>query len=79
MDQSNYADILAQARTEDDKNKVDMLMNISQKGQNISIPDPYYGGDEGFTKVYRMIKEAGEELVNRIRMTLRLNSGQARI
>ena len=64
MDQANYADILAQARTEEDRNKVDMLMNLAEKGKNISIPDPYYGGDEGFTKVYKMIKMAGEKLVN---------------
>ena len=63
MDQANYADILAQVRTEEDRNKVDMLMNLVEKGKNISIPDPYYGGDEGFTKVYKMIKIAGEKLV----------------
>jgi len=63
MDQANYADILAQAKTEEDRNKVDMLMNLVEEGKNISIPDPYYGGDEGFTKVYKMIKIAGEKLV----------------
>ncbi len=63
MDQQNYADILAQVRTEDDRNKVDMLMNLVEEGENISIPDPYYGGDEGFAKVYEMIKLAGEKLV----------------
>ena len=63
MDQANYADILAQTRTDDDRNKVDMLMNLVEKGKNISIPDPYYGGDEGFTRVYKMIKLAGKKLV----------------
>ena len=63
MDQQNYADILAQVRTEDDRNIVDMLMNLVEEGENISIPDPYYGGDEGFARVYKMIKLAGEKLV----------------
>jgi len=67
MDQQNYADILAQVRTEEDRNKVDMLMNLVEKGKNISIPDPYYGGDEGFTRVYEMIKMAGEKLVEKER------------
>ena len=64
MDEYNYADILSQARTKEDTQKVDMLMNLVELGKNISVPDPYYGGSEGFTKVYKMIKLAAEELVD---------------
>ncbi len=63
MDQSNYADLLYMAKTDKDRAKLDMIMNVVDKGRNISIPDPYYGGDEGFARVYRMLKSAAEKLV----------------
>jgi protein-tyrosine phosphatase len=63
MDKSNYADILYQADNEEERAKVDMLMNLVEPDRNISVPDPYYGGDEGFKQVYKMIKSAAEVLV----------------
>lgn len=63
MDESNYADLLLLAKTEQDKSKVDMIMNVVEEGKNIPVPDPYYGGDEGFAQVYRMLKSAAEKLV----------------
>ena len=66
MDRSNYADILSLTKDDDERKKVDMFMNIAHPGKHISVPDPYYGGDKGFTKVYEMLKESAEALVNQI-------------
>lgn len=63
MDENNYVDLLNFAKTEHDKAKIDMIMNVVEKGKNIPIPDPYYGGDEGFAQVYSMLKSAAEKLV----------------
>ena len=63
MDHSNYNDILRLSKNESQRAKVDMLMNLVASGENISVPDPYYGGDEGFRHVYKMIKSAAEVLV----------------
>ena len=30
------------------------------------VPDPYYGGADGFENVYRMIREASETLLSRL-------------
>lgn len=65
MDRANYADIIYQAQSDEEIAKVEMLMNMVEPGKNISVPDPYYGGDEGFKEVYRMIKKAAEVLVGR--------------
>jgi len=65
MDRENYADIIYQAQSDEEIAKVEMLMNMIEPGKNISVPDPYYGGDEGFKEVYRMIKKAAEVLVGR--------------
>ena len=66
MDEQNYRDIISQARNKNDEEKVDMIMNISIPGENISVPDPYYDGDEGFVDVYKMIKSSAEILANKL-------------
>ena len=35
-------------------------------GQSADVPDPYYGGRDGFEHVYRMIREASAALVDRL-------------
>ncbi len=60
MDQSNYHNILALARNEEDRAKVKMILNESYPGQDRQVPDPYYGGDQGFENVYAMLDEACE-------------------
>ncbi len=67
MDKQNYLDIISQAKSNDEKNKVKMIMNLINPGEDISVPDPYYGGDEGFTNVYKMIKNAGEQLATQLK------------
>ncbi len=63
MDESNYADLLSQATNGEERDKVRMLMDIVEGENNTSIPDPYYQEDEGFARVYKMIKRAAEVLV----------------
>lgn len=58
MDASNYQNVLALARNEADKAKVEFILNETYPNQNHPVPDPYYGGDEGFENVYNMLDEA---------------------
>lgn len=69
MDESNYRDVIRQARDENDKAKVDYLLSYSQ---NISknVPDPYHGGSEGFRKVFSMIEEACQAFLEEIKRSL---------
>ncbi|MEL6483809.1 MAG: low molecular weight protein-tyrosine-phosphatase [Bacteroidota bacterium] len=57
MDQSNYDDIIALARNESDRNKVQLLMKMANNGLS-EVPDPYYGGEDGFERVFDMIELA---------------------
>lgn len=66
MDSSNYRDVVALAATEDDKDKVEMIMNVVHPGKNQSVPDPYFGGDEGFDKVFKMLDEACDEIIRQL-------------
>ena len=57
MDDSNYDNIVALARNESDRNKVQLLMKMADNGLS-EVPDPYYGGEDGFEQVFDMIELA---------------------
>ena len=58
MDNSNKRDVLALARDENDTAKVKMILNEIFPNENVDVPDPYLGGDQGFEKVYKLLEEA---------------------
>jgi len=66
MDQSNYDNIIKLARNESDKEKVFLILNELYPGENREVPDPYYGGPEGFDKVYKMLDEATDIIAEKI-------------
>lgn len=66
MDQSNYRDVIRLARNESDKKKVQLILNMAFPKLNMEVPDPYYGGDEGFEHVFQLLDKACESIVNLI-------------
>lgn len=58
MDESNYNNVISLAKNEADTSKVKFILNEIYPNQNYDVPDPYYGGDEGFENVYKMLDEA---------------------
>lgn len=64
MDSSNYQNVLALAKTEEEKAKVKLIMNELEPGMNIAVPDPYYG-EYGFENVFEMLDKACDEIINR--------------
>ena len=67
MDKSNKANILQMARNEEDKNKVELILNMSFPLQNKEVPDPYYGGEEGFIEVYHLLDAATDRIIEKIK------------
>lgn len=63
MDSTIYNEIISQARNNEDKKKVEYILNVVEKGKNKPVPDPYYGGNEGFELVYKLLDEACEIIV----------------
>ncbi|MGI9550113.1 MAG: low molecular weight protein-tyrosine-phosphatase [Aurantibacter sp.] len=57
MDRSNYANILAHSESEVNTKKVKLLLDVLEEGMQ-EVPDPYYGGNDGFENVYQMIDRA---------------------
>ena len=61
MDASNYNNILALSISDEQKEKVKLLLNYSKPGMNQAVPDPYYVG--GFDIVYDLILTACQEVI----------------
>lgn len=66
MDESNYQDILTLARNTEEKLKVKLILNEVDLNSNQSVPDPYYGGNNGFENVYQLLDEACQIIANKI-------------
>ena len=58
MDKSNYNHIMAMASSHNDEKKVKLIRNEVAPGEDLDVPDPYYGGDNGFITVFNMLDEA---------------------
>ncbi|HTF04216.1 MAG TPA: low molecular weight protein-tyrosine-phosphatase [Bacteroidia bacterium] len=66
MDQSNLRDVLALAKHKEHESKVDLLLNAAHPGKNKAVPDPYYGGENGFQEVFDLVTAACHALVKEI-------------
>lgn len=67
MDSSNLQNVLKLARNEKDKQKVDLILNSFSPGRNESVPDPYFGREDGFERVYQMLDKACEVIANNLK------------
>ena len=72
MDEENYHDVMERGGVYADARKVLRMKDyfIRYKGQQ-SVPDPYYGGAEGFERALNLIEDGCEgllkDLVNKIK------------
>ncbi len=62
MDKENYQNICSLAKNKTELQKVKMILDKVKPSQNLSVPDPYYGGDDGFQNVYQLLDEACEKI-----------------
>lgn len=67
MDASNYNNVLRLANSEDDKQKVKLFLNELYPGKNMAVPDPYYGGDQGFEDVYELVDKTTDIIIEKLR------------
>ncbi|MEQ3662930.1 MAG: low molecular weight protein-tyrosine-phosphatase [Flavobacterium sp.] len=66
MDNSNFEDILKLAPDEISKKKVHLILNEIYPNENRDVPDPYFGLNDGFEKVYQMLDEACDSIAKKI-------------
>ncbi|MDA9576412.1 low molecular weight phosphotyrosine protein phosphatase [Flavobacteriaceae bacterium] len=57
MDQANYRDVLRHAQNEKERQKIKLILKYPNS-KTLEVPDPYYGGKNGFDHVYHLLEEA---------------------
>lgn len=65
MDRENHENLLAIAGVHG--RKVRLFMEFSDNFDESEVPDPYYGGPNGFERVLDMIEDAAEGLLRELR------------
>ncbi len=64
MDRSNYADLKRRAPAHHHP-KIQLFLKYSSTDER-EVPDPYYGGDEGFDHVLDLVEDACDGLLQRL-------------
>ncbi len=65
MDDTNYHDA-SDILSSDGVDKLEYFLSY-QSGENDHVPDPYYGGEQGFEDVLDMVEEASDSLLEHIK------------
>lgn len=63
MDENNLRDVKNMTQHKHHHSKTDLMLNLSFPGQNLPVPDPYYGTEIDFEKVFQLVYKACEKLV----------------
>ena len=66
MDSSNYNDVVELAKTQDHRDKVQMILNDLFPNENVDVADPYFGLPNGFEIVYNMLDEVCEVISKKL-------------
>lgn len=62
MDQDNMLHLRQMARNEKDVSKLHLMTDFASSDTYGEVPDPYYGGSQGFETVLDILEDAGEGL-----------------
>lgn len=60
-----YEEIKSHGGKDAQMEKVTLFVNELRPGNNEDVPDPYYGGEEGYTLVYELIEQTCEAIVDK--------------
>lgn len=67
MDDQNIRDLMAMSSNDNERSKIHKMTDFCRRFDHVdSVPDPYYGGDQGFELVLDILEDACEGLLERI-------------
>ena len=69
MDNSNYNNIKKLAKSPQDEQKVKHILNELYPNKNLDVPDPYYGGEQGFEEVFQILDKACDNIALKLKKT----------
>lgn len=67
MDRENYDDVIALDSTGQYSDKISMMTDYAKDNKTNSVPDPYYGGSQGFELVLDLLEDSCEGLLIHIK------------
>lgn len=68
MDQANLRDIeTLQSQIATNNSQVILMRDFDEAGKGLGVPDPYYGGGDGFEEVYQILLRSCTTLLDHIR------------
>ena len=67
MDTENRDNVLKLARNADEEAKVKLILNEIYPKQNRSVPDPYFGGQQGFEDVFEMLMSCAKKVLSELK------------
>lgn len=71
MDNNNYMNVKKLAKTEEDVSKIHRMTDFSKDfSDHDHVPDPYYGGDNGFNLVMDLLEDACRGLLKEVKAKL---------
>jgi len=76
MDSENYINIKHISGDLWNESKVDLLLNELHPGKNMGVPDPWYGTEEGYHKVYKLISNACDAIIEKYGASTLKGAGQ---
>lgn len=65
MDESNHSELLRRAPA-GRNDRVQLFMSYAPHMETSEVPDPYYGGPDGFDSVLDLVEEAGRGLLDKL-------------
>ena len=63
MDTRNYWDVKDLTRNDEERAKIDYLINVIEPGKNMIVPDPYFSGEIDMEGVYDLLDKVTDKLV----------------
>lgn len=63
MDSSNLSEVKKMAGNHPQLNKVKMILEEIHPGKSMPVPDPYFGGEEGFQQVFDLLQKACDKII----------------
>ncbi len=66
MDESNFANVVNMASSDEERAKVKMIMNEVKEGKNEAVPDPWGLSQQQYEEVYAMLDLATDKIIERL-------------
>ena len=72
MDDENHRNVLKLAKSDEDRIKVRKFTDFCHNHNHTEVPDPYYGGEEGFQLVADLIEDGAAGLLEFVKGELKI-------